>query len=243
MDDAVRCWCDPATSRWTKHMDEQLVEFVNELAEVSGKSPLDISVDEVVLTKESDKQRFESLVELPSIALQLRLCCIRELNSLVGKALPFIDLTRQDVEDSLANRLCSLRHLIFYQTKVTFLDSILSRTATTKTSPNITIQRLKKVLKGSGGGGRGGILYNSGGNWGVPGGVDGTVSGNEKTVFKQAFKQLNHLDPASLRQNERGFKVTLKGERVEGEGIYTSRTHNITHHLTRTDSNNRFFNI
>jgi hypothetical protein len=40
-------------------------------------------------------------------------------------------------------------------------------------------------------------------------------------VFMQVYKQLGHLDPACLRQNERAFKVTLRGERVEGEGTKT----------------------
>lgn len=34
----------------------------------------------------------------------------------------------------------------------------------------------------------------------------------------QVYKQLANVNPAYLRQNERAFKVTLRGERVEGEG-------------------------
>jgi hypothetical protein len=44
------------------------------------------------------------------------------------------------------------------------------------------------------------------------------AASQEKTVFMQVYKQLGHLDPSCLRQNERAFKVTLRRERVEGEG-------------------------
>ncbi len=63
------------------------------------------------------------------------------------QALPFIDLNQVDVAGSLAQRLCSLRHLIFYQTKVEFLDSVLARTASTRPPPSITVARLNTVLR------------------------------------------------------------------------------------------------
>jgi hypothetical protein len=51
--------------------------------------------------------------------------------------------------------------------------------------------------------------------------ISADAASQEKTVFMQVYKQLGHLDPACLRQNERAFKVTLRGERVEGEGTKT----------------------
>jgi hypothetical protein len=68
---------------------------------------------------------------------------------LVSKALPFVDLTQHAVEGSLAQKLSLLRHLIFYLTKIEFLDSILARTAATRPPPSISISRLKTVLRSS----------------------------------------------------------------------------------------------
>ncbi len=48
--------------------------------------------------------------------------------------------------------------------------------------------------------------------------AEAEAAAKEKTVFMQVFRQLANLPPSCLRHNERAFKVTLKGERVEGEG-------------------------
>lgn len=167
-------WC--ASARWSQAMDEQLVELVNYLSEKTGKRPLDLVPDDVNITTDVgthlclyffllfffqvehapthllspiERKHYEQLQHVPAVALKLRFCCIKQFNILVSKALPFIDLTQQDVEGSLAQRLCSLRHVIFYLTKVQFLDSILARTATSRAPPSISIARMKSVLRSS----------------------------------------------------------------------------------------------
>jgi len=203
----LKTWGDCGSGRWTGKMDRQLVDLVNDVSEISGVHPLKLSPAQVTLVTDLDREHYNLLATMPEIALALRYCCLREFNRLISKGLPFIDLTPASASDGLAKHICDLRGIIFYQVKVEFLDSILQRTATTKQPPSISIQRLGKVLIVS----RDRNRYTS--RWASRSGE----KDSSKTVFEQAFKQLNHLDTSKLRQNVRAFKVTLKGERVEGE--------------------------
>lgn len=163
-------WCAP--TRWSRARDEQLIELVNYLSEKTGKLALDLTPDDICITTDVgtlyfqynlwnkvlmelthyfllERQHYDQLQLIPPVALKLRFCCMKQFNILVSKALPFIDLTQHEVEGSLAQRLCALRHLIFYVIKAQFLDSILARTASSRVSPSISVSRMKSVLRSS----------------------------------------------------------------------------------------------
>lgn len=90
-----------------------------------------------------------------------------------------------------------MRHLIFYEVKLSYLREVLSRTATTRDPLLIYVNRLDAAKL-----------------WGT-----GQSPDPSHTVFGQMYAQLHHVNPALLRQKERSFKVIFKGEHAEGEGI------------------------
>jgi hypothetical protein len=133
-----------AVEQWTTAMDEQLVQFVNQLWESSG-----VDVAHLVpscLCMRNDRRTAEQWPLLASLSLhQLheRFALLLLFNQTLLECAALIDFTDTYDTRSLAARLFALRHLIFYDTKSSLLYSNLRRSAIDIESVTIYLSRLQ----------------------------------------------------------------------------------------------------
>jgi len=112
----------------------------------------------------------------------------------VNDLIPVINLRNLTEDWSVAYNLCALRGLIFYDTKVDFLNEALNRTQSYLPRKVITLTRHDQTSKMK------------------------REKDSTPPLFIQSFKQLHHLDPAVLRQNDRAFEVKLVKEGATDAG-------------------------
>eukprot|EP01090_Pellita_catalonica_P010315 TRINITY_DN2176_c0_g5_i2.p1 TRINITY_DN2176_c0_g5~~TRINITY_DN2176_c0_g5_i2.p1 ORF type:complete len:1338 (+),score=328.87 TRINITY_DN2176_c0_g5_i2:43-4056(+) len=225
-------------------LDGQIIALMNNLVEVTGKNLRDVAYH---LVHADAAPEWPMLAEIPLAALRMRFAALKRFNLLLQDALPLVDLTQHSTPASFAQRLCFGRHLIAQITKTQFVNSVLTRVVSNQRQPAISISRLHSVLRSSrelsatGGGGvypfsasqrYGGGSYRLPYDYAARGGLPHTLlplsttsTARQSTslykkntsVFVQAFEQLNSIDPSLLRQPQRAFVVTLRGETVEGD--------------------------
>lgn len=137
-------------------MDEQLVLLLNERSMNLGIEACHIPpcVLEVHSTEKDMYKAISSktqvsytsnillLIIMLKAQLKLRFAILRIFNNLVASVLPLIDLTNVETSNGLANKLCNIRGLIFFDTKNSFLREVINKTAVSAESPLIFIDRL-----------------------------------------------------------------------------------------------------
>jgi hypothetical protein len=203
---------DKLHAGWTMEMDEQVALLVYNHWDKTG---IDTQVlpPSAITIAEVDKSNYPKIAQLPITSIRIRFALLKVFNSFVSAALPLIDLSyRQSSSYSLASKLCQVRHLIFFDTKVNYLRQILTKTCVEKEPPHVTIDRLEAARHHE------------------------KDKENSKCVFLQVMHQLRNVNPALLRQKDRSFKVTLKGESAEGEvGPYREAITTISTELQSSD--------
>ncbi|KAK6968629.1 E3 ubiquitin-protein ligase HECTD4 [Biomphalaria glabrata] len=155
-----RCACPDVTAayhlmtEWTTEKDAALVMYTNELSAQLSISPArlhphEIRISEAHLTNE----KYSCLQGLPVESIRLRFAFLQDLNnSLETSFLPLIDLRPANVYSrSTAFVLSQLRSLVFYNTKVNFINRILNASAKRKpdqAAPEITLNPLESIGTG-----------------------------------------------------------------------------------------------
>lgn len=127
---------------WTYEMDETLVAFVNYIWEKTGVDSLSLSHGMIWLSEQEKKTTYPSLKNVSLKDLRHRFSILKKLNQLVQSSLTLIDLTRFHQPYSLAGRLDSIRSLLFYSTKLSFLREVLKLTSTQLNPPTIYLSRI-----------------------------------------------------------------------------------------------------
>ena len=201
-------------TQWTHKMDDQLIQYVNQIWETSGVDSLNLTATCLCIPKHS-AQQWQLISDVTLRNLRQRFCLLSLFNQTLTECVSVIDLTNQD-KGTLANRIFSLRHLIFYDVKIGILHQVLKRSIVESESVTIYLSRLSTRTNSD----------NS-----AKSDSSNTTASNENSLFMQAMSQLDNLDPQILRQRDRSFKVILKGEHAEGEvGPYREGISKITSH-------------
>uniref|UniRef100_A0A8C1PPD2 HECT domain E3 ubiquitin protein ligase 4 n=1 Tax=Cyprinus carpio TaxID=7962 RepID=A0A8C1PPD2_CYPCA len=224
-----RCTCidsrhaQKASRKWTFEMDFALVQFVNRLCRHLAITPARLHPHEVYLdAKDTPDPQVACLIGVPVESLRLRFALLQSLNStLESFFLPLVEqrLT-QTYQNSIAALLCEAKGLIFYDTKVTFMNRVLNasvqRTAD-HAAPEITLDPLEIV--------------------------GGETRAAENTYFCQAARQLSCVPSSQLcvRIASGGdptyaFNIRFTGEEVHG----TSQSHTTFMHQTLHFQQNSF---
>uniref|UniRef100_A0A671K5X4 Probable E3 ubiquitin-protein ligase HECTD4 n=1 Tax=Sinocyclocheilus anshuiensis TaxID=1608454 RepID=A0A671K5X4_9TELE len=209
-----RCTCidsrhaQKASRKWTFEMDFALVQFVNRLCRHLAITPARLHPHEVYLdAKDTADPQVACLIGVPVESLRLRFALLQSLNStLESYFLPLVELRlTQTYQNSIATLLCEAKGLIFYDTKVTFMNRVLNasvqRTAD-HAAPEVTLDPLEIV--------------------------GGETRAAENTYFCQAARQLSCVPSSQLcvRIASGGdptyaFNIRFTGEEVHG----TSQCH------------------
>uniref|UniRef100_A0A673KN78 HECT domain E3 ubiquitin protein ligase 4 n=1 Tax=Sinocyclocheilus rhinocerous TaxID=307959 RepID=A0A673KN78_9TELE len=214
-----RCTCidsrhaQKASRKWTFEMDFALVQFANRLCRHLAITPARLHPHEVYLdAKDTADPQVACLLGVPVESLRLRFALLQSLNStLESFFLPLVELRlTQTYQNSIATLLCEAKGLIFYDTKVTFMNRVLNasvqRTAD-HAAPEVTLDPLEIV--------------------------GGETRAAENTYFCQAARQLSCVPSSQLcvRIASGGdptyaFNIRFTGEEVHG----TSQCHTHTKH-------------
>eukprot|EP01114_Cavostelium_apophysatum_P014886 TRINITY_DN3963_c0_g1_i3.p1 TRINITY_DN3963_c0_g1~~TRINITY_DN3963_c0_g1_i3.p1 ORF type:complete len:4002 (+),score=1092.69 TRINITY_DN3963_c0_g1_i3:116-12121(+) len=184
--------------KFSLEADEQLVSYINDL-----NNSLGIEVNSLPVTlispPPSEKEIYPLLFRVTLSELRMRFSMLRLLNQMVAATFPLIDVAlhrdraSNAHQNNLGNRLSQIRGLIFYDVKNNLLRELLTKTCTEKEMPSIHLDRLDAAKHHE---------------------VD---KENTSAAFFQAMHQMHHINPEVLRQRDRCFKVTFKGEHAEGE--------------------------
>uniref|UniRef100_A0A8C1RQA0 HECT domain E3 ubiquitin protein ligase 4 n=1 Tax=Cyprinus carpio TaxID=7962 RepID=A0A8C1RQA0_CYPCA len=204
-----RCTCidsrhaQKASRKWTFEMDFALVQFANRLCRHLAITPARLHPHEVYLdAKDTADPQVTCLLGVPVESVRLRFALLQSLNStLESFFLPLVELRlTQTYQNSIAALLCEAKGLIFYDTKVTFMNRVLNasvqRTAD-HAAPEITLDPLEIV--------------------------GGETRAAENTYFCQAARQLSCVPSSQLcvRIASGGdptyaFNIRFTGEEVHG---------------------------
>eukprot|EP01119_Soliformovum_irregulare_P002830 TRINITY_DN1308_c1_g1_i2.p1 TRINITY_DN1308_c1_g1~~TRINITY_DN1308_c1_g1_i2.p1 ORF type:complete len:2755 (-),score=1130.06 TRINITY_DN1308_c1_g1_i2:303-7640(-) len=178
--------------KWSRDMDIQLVDFINNMSNRTGVDVLQFS-PYLITISESERELYPLLAKFSNSEIQIRFSILKILNSVILSALPLVDLSLTNVHaSSLGHQLSQIRDLIFYDVKVGFMREILEKSVTDAEPILIYLDRLDaaKQLEGE--------------------------KENLNCVFMQSLQQLQQVNPKLLRQKERSFNVVFKGENAEG---------------------------
>ncbi|XP_063396384.1 probable E3 ubiquitin-protein ligase HECTD4 [Mytilus trossulus] len=191
------------TTQWTLEMDSALGQYVNMSAKKLGVAPSrlhphEMNIPEEILTNET----YACLQGVPVESVRLRFAFLQSLNNTLETIfLPMVDLRpAKTYNRSTASALSKIRGLIFYDSKVNFVNRIMNATAKRKpdqAAPEVTLDPLENL------------------------------SGDEKaslvTWYCQTFRQLSNIPSKQLcvRLASGGdptysFNVRLTGEEVHG---------------------------
>ncbi|XP_059171920.1 probable E3 ubiquitin-protein ligase HECTD4 isoform X2 [Physella acuta] len=155
-----RCSCLDQTaasqlmSEWTLEKDAALVMYVNEVCSQLAISSARLHPHEVRLTEAHlTNEKYSCLQGLPVESVRLRFAFLQDLNnSLETCFLPLVDLRAANIYSrSTAYVLAQLRSIIFYDTKVSFINRILNASAKRKpdqAAPEITLNPIEAIGTG-----------------------------------------------------------------------------------------------
>ena len=184
---------------FTRQIDEQVVQYVDDFCMTSSKDPLKLDPAEIN-PKREDMLQYSALENLAVPDLRETFMVLVRFNRQVEKILPMIslDLTTnsRDALDEIQRLFLSVRSFIFYSLKSKLFKEVL-RTSNTDSRPEVPLDRTKAMRQKSNGR------------------VDsqGMIS-----VFGQLYRQLDKLNHKSVRNSERMCKVILKGEGATDAG-------------------------
>jgi len=146
---------------------------------------------------------YPHLADIPSSTLRLHYQILLNLNTLLPKVLPLINLSKETV---FCSRLLCLRGVIFHDIKMQFFFSVLDKTSVPSSvvpQPKLVINRLKLAEKND--------KHPS--EW------------QKSTCLGIAFGQLRNTNPQAFRQKKPhdtsphfSIKVDFEGENVQGDG-------------------------
>ncbi|CAG5121382.1 unnamed protein product, partial [Candidula unifasciata] len=204
-----RCACPDLTaaaqmmSEWTIETDAALVSYVNEVCCQLAISSARLHPHEVRLTEAHlTNEKYSCLQGIPIESLRLRFAFLQELNNVLETMfLPLVDLRPASVYSrSTAFVLSQLRCVIFYDSKVNFLNRILNASAKRKpdqAAPEITLNPLETIGTGE--------------------------RDSQSSIFCQSYRQLCNISSRKLcvRLASGGdptysFNVRMTGEEVHG---------------------------
>ncbi|KAL3856755.1 hypothetical protein ACJMK2_011476 [Sinanodonta woodiana] len=189
--------------QWTPEMDTALVQLVNSQCQKLTVSPARIHPHEVTISdNELASERYACLQGVPIESIRLRFALLQSLNNTLETFfLPLVDLRPSETYSrSTAALISKVRYLIFYDTKITFMNRLLNATAKRKPDqamPEIILDPLE-VFKGE--------KFTS-----------------LETTFCQAYRQLQNTPSsqfcvklASGGDPTYSFNVKFTGEEVHG---------------------------
>ncbi|KAJ8312853.1 hypothetical protein KUTeg_010226 [Tegillarca granosa] len=204
-----RCTCLDASQavqmagQWSLDMDTALVHYVNAFSRKLAVSPSRLHPHEIrIQDSQLTSEKYSCFQGIPVESIRLRFALLQSLNNTLETFfLPLIDLRPAVVYNrSTAALLSKVRGLIFYDSKVNFMNRILNATAQRKpdqAAPEITLDPLENI------------------------------SGEEKNCIMtwccQAYRQLSSISSsqfcvrlASGGDPTYSFNVKLTGEEVHG---------------------------
>ena len=135
-------------AQWTHEMDVQLVRYVNERCHSSSIHSSRLIPQEFNLRElDAARSSYSLLVSVPVISFRLRLAALYEVNSMVFDEIFMFDLHHLYHHNSIAALLSSARRLLFYDSKIDWLNTILNESAqrTSPTGPEITLDPLQSM--------------------------------------------------------------------------------------------------
>eukprot|EP00455_Lapot_gusevi_P055091 TRINITY_DN8933_c0_g1_i1.p1 TRINITY_DN8933_c0_g1~~TRINITY_DN8933_c0_g1_i1.p1 ORF type:complete len:1260 (+),score=500.66 TRINITY_DN8933_c0_g1_i1:503-3781(+) len=196
---------------WSPAMDRSLIELYTKIGETEIKrlnvetpSPL-MFVDWTSINIPAHFLDGMTLLNrLPVRELRRRFVLLRMVNQKVVRVLPLIDFSQAATSWSLARRLSSLSHLIFFDIKTRPWNAILQATASGQRC-QVLINRPRAAKAKEKGDPEG-----------------------KKSVFGQVYRQLHFQRPASLRTNGRAWSCTYEGEGgTDAGGLFRDSLSNI----------------
>lgn len=216
---AVSEECETSSSMaWTTSMDSQLADWVNNHIETRNTSvrSVDLKPTDIRLNPTLDGLRCSHLLGLPLEVLCVRFALLKYLNQCLKECLPLLDLRDTQSPWTLAHRLRLVSHCVFFDVKNSLVEAAIDATnvAADTTTPGassastntarITLDRLQALESRD------------------DREVEPSVS---QCFFAQAFRQLQHVDPALFRRRidskGRLFSVKFRGEEgVDWGGVY-----------------------
>ncbi|GFO01128.1 HECT domain-containing e3 ubiquitin protein ligase 4 [Plakobranchus ocellatus] len=204
-----RCWCADQTaavqmmSEWTVERDYALVQHINEVCcslaiSSSRMHPHEVRLSEAQLAHEA----FTSLQGIPVEMTRLRMAFLQQLNNFLETSfLPLVDMRPARLYSrSTAFVLAQVRWVVFYDTKVNFLNRVLNASAKRKphqAAPEITLNPLESIGTGE--------------------------KSIQASILCQAYRQLSTLSSRKLcvrlacgGDPTYSFNVRMTGEEVHG---------------------------
>uniref|UniRef100_A0AAY5ESC2 HECT domain-containing protein n=1 Tax=Electrophorus electricus TaxID=8005 RepID=A0AAY5ESC2_ELEEL len=204
-----RCSCvdtryaQKTSKKWTLEMDIALVQYVNRLCRHLAITPTRLHPHEVYLDPtDAADPRVSCLLSVPVESLRLRFALLQSLNNMLESFfLPLVELRQTHAyQNSIAALLCEAKGLIFYDTKVTFMNRVLNATVqrtADHAAPEIILDPLEIV--------------------------GGEIRSSENTYFCQAARQLASVPSSQLcvklasgGDPTYAFNIRFTGEEVHG---------------------------
>eukprot|EP00002_Diphylleia_rotans_P009903 TRINITY_DN2025_c0_g1_i6.p1 TRINITY_DN2025_c0_g1~~TRINITY_DN2025_c0_g1_i6.p1 ORF type:complete len:3715 (-),score=578.80 TRINITY_DN2025_c0_g1_i6:350-11494(-) len=178
---------------WTIAMDEQLVHYVDSMCEDRGTNPLILTPPDIHIG-DTEHMVYPLLQNVPPDALRLRFSILRLFNYILAPILPIVDFNYAVHTGSLSSKICELRGLIFYSTKMELFNKMV-KMMPSDTRPTVVINRQQATES--------------------PPDQDGDIPW---CVFVQIYHQLHDIDPSYLRQDDQAWTVKMEGEGAQDIG-------------------------
>jgi hypothetical protein len=189
-----------AHALWTEIADEQLVRAVNIRCEKRGIAADSLLADTLSFTA-SELAHFDALAQHSERSIRLRLVVLQELNRIVVRTLPLIDLACAPGASTLCDAIREARSLIFWTTKRELWESVLEKTKSSASPATIQLQldvfranTLKEKRR--------------------------TDYRGNRTLFGQAYQQLKNKDAAIYRldKGKQVYKTLFVGQFADDYG-------------------------
>jgi hypothetical protein len=196
---------------YSKEVCEQLVNYVDEKAAITGKDPVSLTPEDISPTPQ-ELLHYDLLEKLQIDDIRGVFRFILDLNLQVSTALPLISLDLQELSKTteLQRLFLSLRSSLFLSPKMTKLKGTLGKTNSSE-RPTIEVNRTRATRQREKG------LMDSQG-----------VS----SIFGQIYRLMNKASNRSLRNEERIFQVNFTGEgSIDAGGPYNEVISNICEEL------------
>jgi len=189
---------------WTNEMDQQLVQFLGQLAQRLNQGVLNLTELQITTGANRAVMCHYPILQSKGVTaseMYLRYLLLRLFNQRFTAVLALIDLSVKLVNKgwSIGSKVCSLRTLLFTESKMNYLDKVLNKSQELdQVPPTINLNRMltdKAKLQES--------------------------NKDLTSLFGQAFLQLNSKDPKSLRVKQIAWLVHFVGESsVDAGGLY-----------------------
>jgi hypothetical protein len=187
---------------------EQVVAYIDEMCANQSKDPLQIQPEDLN-PKPEELMHYTALEKLTVKEIQESFRLIKYFNKQVNLILPLISLDFSR-PDSLQRLFLAVRGIIFAQMKNTSFNEIIGKT-NSDARPEITIDRTKAMRA-----------------------MDAGRVDNEGlfSIFGQIYRIMNPQPLTSLRNSERAFRVTFRGEgSIDAGGPYNEVISNMADEL------------